>query len=350
MTERTMKKKMAKRKRQKMKVIGLAVMLVLIIVLSVVAFAMSKWGKMDRIKLGKDDIETNELSKETIKNMEGYTTLALFGLDNRSNGNFERGNSDTIIIASISNKTGEIKMLSVYRDTYLDLTDGTFNKANSAYNKGGPKQAVNMLNKNLDLHITDYVSVDFNALVDVIDMLGGIELEITEEEAVYINGYIDEIVSVTGKSSNHISAGTQLVDGTQATAYARIRYTTGWDYKRTERQRIVLGKIFEKVKQADLGTLNDMLDAVLPEVSTSLSLSEMMGMMKNVGKYNMGENAGFPFEKESADVGNVSYAVVAVDFLNNVKQLHEFLFDGENYTPSANVQQLSETMRNQTGY
>ena len=346
----TQKKKLTKRKRQKMKVIVLTVLVILILLLSGVAFAMSKWGKLERIKLEKGDIETNELSKETMKNMKDYTTLALFGLDNRSNGNFERGNSDTIMVASINNKTGEIKMVSVYRDTYLDMSDGSFNKANAAYNIGGPKQAVNMLNKNLDLHITDYVSVDFNALVDVIDMLGGIELEITEEEAVYINGYIDEIVSVTGKLSNHISAGTQVVDGTQATAYARIRYTTGWDYKRTERQRIVLSKIFEKVKHSDLGTLNGIMDAVLPEVSTSLSLTEMMGMLKDIGKYNMGESAGFPFEKESANVGNVSYAVVAVDFENNVKELHKFLFAGENYTPSATVQQLSETIRSKTGY
>ena len=345
---------MTKRKRQRMKILLLIFMIFLIIILAGVAFVTSfvtsKFQKMDRIELDHEVIQSNELTEETKKNMEGYRTLALFGLDNRSNGNFERGNSDTIIVASIHNKTGKISMISVYRDTYLDLGDGSFNKANAAYNKGGPAQAIKMLNKNFDLNITDYVSVDFNALVDVVDMLGGIELEVTEEEVGYLNGYVDEIVSVTGKQSSHISSGVQVLDGTQATAYARIRYTTGWDYKRTERQRIVLTKIFEKAKQSDISTLNKMLNEILPEVSTSLSTAELLSMIADIPKYNMGENAGFPFEKESADVGNVSYAVVPVNLQKNVTELHKFLFEGENYTPSATVVELSQTISAKSGY
>lgn len=343
------KKKLSKRKRQKYKVIGLIVLIIVILFLLVIAYVASKWNKMGRVSFDIGDLSINELSLGTEKAMENYTTLALFGLDNRSNGNFESGNSDSIIIVSINNKTGEIKMASVYRDSYLDIGDGNFNKANAAYNRGGPKQAISMLNKNLDLNITDYVSVDFNAVVDVVDAVGGIELEITEAEAQYINGYIDEIVSVTGKSSNHIGAGYQTVDGTQATAYARIRYTSGSDFKRTERQRLVISKVFEKAKQADLGTLNTILNSVLPEVSTSLEITEMLAMLPNVTKYNMGENIGFPYEHKTMDIGSVTYAEVPVNFLEGVTQLHQFLYSSETYEPSSAVIEIDATISNYTG-
>jgi LCP family protein required for cell wall assembly len=181
--------------------------------------------------------------------MKGYKTIALFGVDNRSNGNFKSGNSDTMILASINNKTGEIKMCSVYRDSYLDTGENAFAKANAAYEKGGPEQAVNMLNKNLDLNITDYVAVDFNAMVEVVDLLGGVEIDVNEEEALYVNGYGEEVTKVTGKTTKEIEPGLQTLDGVQATSYARILKGDGWDFKRTERQRLVLTKMFEKVKR-----------------------------------------------------------------------------------------------------
>lgn len=346
----TKRKKMTKRKRQKFKVIGLIILILLLLVLAVVAFGMSKWVKLDRITFEKKDIEINDLPEETERSMKGYTTLALFGLDNRSNGSFESGNSDTIIIVSINNDTGDIRMASVYRDTYLDIGEGSFNKANAAYNLGGPKKAINMLNRNLDLSITDYVSVDFNAVVKAVDAVGGIEIDVTEEEAHYINGYIDEVAQVTGTSSSHVGAGLQTLDGVQATAYARIRYTSGADFKRTERQRTVIAKVFEKAKHADILTLNGMIDTMLPEISTSLSLPEMLGMAASAGKYSMGENTGFPFERQTAHIGSITYAEVAVDFAANVTQLHAFLYGNENYVPSATVTELSASMRNQAGF
>lgn len=343
------KKKVSKRKRQKRKVIGLIVLILVLLLLLVVAFGFSKWNKMDRISFGMGELQFNDLSVETEESMEGYTTLALFGLDNRSNGNFQSGNSDTIIVVGINNQTGEIKMASVYRDSYLDIGEGNFNKANAAYNRGGPKQAINMLNRNLDLNITDYVSVDFNAVVDAVDAVGGIELEITEEEAVYINGYIDEVAEVTGKSSSHIGAGLQTVDGVQATSYARIRYTAGNDFRRTERQRTVITKVFEKAKSVDLLTLNRTIDTILPEISTSLSLTEALGLAADLGKYNMGENTGFPYQTKTMDIGSVTYAEVPVDFVESVKQLHQFLFADEDYSPSATVQELDAVLAGYTG-
>lgn len=315
------------------------------------AFSWSKYEKMGKIAIKDKDVKINNLEPETKKALEGYESIALFGLDNRSTGNFESGNSDTIIVVSISKETGEIKMASVYRDTYLDIDENNFRKANAAYANGGPKQAIEMLNKNLDLDITDYVSVDFSSLVDAIDLLGGIEIDIEEDEVGYMNDYITATNEITGHSSGQVSAGQGVhVDGVQATSYARIRYTEGWDYKRTERQRTVIMKMFEKAKQCDLLTLNKILDEMLPQISTSLSPTELLGLATGAGKYHMGENTGFPFDKESGSVGGQGDMVIPVNLENNVVQLHQFLYTNETYTPSQTVKDLSATIRANTGY
>lgn len=171
------KGKASRKKRQKRKIIIVAVVVLLALIMIPIAFSWSKYDKMGKVVINDKEVKINELTPETKKAMKGYTNIALFGLDNRSMGSLERGNSDTIIVVSINKDTGEIKMASVYRDTYLDIDENNFRKANAAYANGGPKQAIDMLNKNLDLDITDYVSVDFGALVEAVDLLGGIELD-----------------------------------------------------------------------------------------------------------------------------------------------------------------------------
>ena len=348
---RRKKKKTNRKKRQQRKIILAILAVILALIGLAAAYVWSKYGKMGRIDIKDKDVKINDLSVDTKKTLDGYDNIALFGLDNRSTGNFERGNSDTIIVVSISKKSGEIRMASVYRDSYLDIGDNTFRKANAAYANGGPKQAIEMLNKNLDLNITDYVSVDFSALVDAIDALGGIELDITAEEAEWLNGYIVETNEVTGHNSGPVSPGENVhVDGVQATSYARIRYV-GLDYQRTERQRTVITKMFEKAKQCDLMTLNALLDKMLPQISTSLSLTEMLGLAGNITKYHMGENTGFPFDKATpGNVGGAGDAVVPVNLAENVKQLHAFLYDNESYTPSETVQSVSAAIQSNTGY
>ncbi len=342
------KKRLSRRKRQRRKVILVVVTVLLALVFLVLAFAWSKYDKLGRVLIQEKDLTFNDLAPETEEAMKGYFNVAVFGLDNRSTGNFESGNSDAIIIASINRETKEIRMVSVYRDTYLDIGENSFHKANSAYANGGPRQAIDMLNKNLDLNITDYVSVDFSSVVEAIDLLGGIELDITEEEVGFMNDYIDTTNQITGHSSGHVSAGTGVhVDGVQATAYSRIRYTEGWDYKRTERQRTVITKMFEKAKQCDIMTLNSLLDEILPQVSTSLSATELLGLAKDATSYTMGENTGFPFDKQSVE--SMGYIVAPVDLENNVVQLHQFLYGNEVYTPSQTVKDISAAIRANTG-
>ncbi|MGN0482398.1 MAG: LCP family protein [Lachnospiraceae bacterium] len=338
-------RQMGAKKKKRKRVVRTILLVISLIILAVIAFAASKLSKVDRIKL--DNLETNDLSAGTIEKLSGYTTLALFGLDNRSNGNFESGNSDTIILASINNKTKEIKLASVYRDTYLDVGNDTFSKCNAAYQKGGPQQAINMLNRNLDLDIAGYVAVDWNALVKTIDLLGGVDIDLTEEEARLTQGYIDEISEQTGVQTTYPSAGPQTLDGVQATSYARIRYTAGWDYKRTERQRIVVNQIFEKAKSTNVMTLNKIIDEVFPMISTSLSNKEILSLASHIASYSMGDNTGFPFEKASDAAKD--YIVIPVNLDNNVAELHKFLYNEESYTVSTQVQALSDTIVNNLG-
>lgn len=346
------KRKTSRRKRQRRKIIIVVVIVLLALIMIPIAFSWSKYEKMGKVVINDKDVKINELSPETEKVMKDYENIALFGLDNRDMGSLERGNSDTIIVVSINKDSGEIKMASVYRDTYLDIDENKFRKANAAYANGGPKQAIDMLNKNLDLNITDYVSVDFSALVEAVDLLGGIDIDKLEpDEAKWLNAYVTDTVENTGYEEYvpPVSAGENVhLNGIQATAYARIRYV-GLDYGRTERQRTVITKMFEKAKQCDLLTLNKMMDQMLPQISTSLSPTELLSLASGVAKYHMGENTGFPFDKESGDVGSLGDMVIPLDLESNVIKLHQFLYSNEEYTPSQTVKDLSATIHANTG-
>ncbi len=335
-----------KRKRRRKRVVLLCVELFVLASLCVAGYAMLKLGK-----LNINILDQNKL--EVYKDTGPYTNIACFGLDSR-NGELEGGvQSDSIIIVSINNETNDVKLISVYRDTLLLQADGGYSKANSAYNRGGPEEAISLLNRNFDLDIRNYVSVNFNALVDVIDALGGLEIELTQEEAYYSNGYAAETSRVVGQEMVKIDevAGTQLLDGVHAVSYARIRYTTGNDFKRTERQREVLEKTMEKAKKADIFTLNKIVDKVFPQISTSLSITDMLGFVSNIMEYNVVETTGFPYAlttSEEVREHKGSY-VVPIDFVGNVTKLHQNIFAEDWYEPSNKVQQIHDDIIYLTG-
>lgn len=321
-------------------IIGGTVLTVLVV--GVVAGAVYLSGKMDRLDTETLDKSALEINNE-VERKEGYLNVALFGVDTRD-GNFEDGSrSDTIMIASLNQATGEVKICSVYRDTLLQQSDGTYNKANAAYSFGGAEGAVAMLNKNLDMDISHYVTVDFNALVDVIDDLGGIELDLTDEEVYWTNGYCNETSKVTGHKLEELThAGKQTLNGVQATSYCRIRYTTGDDYKRTERQRTVLEQIAKKAQKADLKTINKIINDVFDEVSTNFTLAEMLSYAKDFMSYKVGETTGFPFDLTTDTLGDIGSTVIPDGLADNVTQLHKFLYGSDiSYTPSSVVETIS---------
>ena len=237
----------------------------------------SKLAKIDTVELDADKLNISEEARER---GTGYLNVALFGVDSRDAELGEGTRSDTIMIASLNRETLEVKISSVYRDTLLQLNDGSLNKANSAYSFGGPEAAIAMLNENLDMDIEHYVTVNFNSLIDVIDAVGGVEIEVTEEEIPYINAYCMEIIDVTGVGSGGVSEpGLQTLNGVQATAYARIRYTSGDDFKRAERQRMVLTKVIEKLQGASLSQINKIIDKVFRRCPQTLLLQRSLIML-----------------------------------------------------------------------
>ncbi len=321
--------------------------LLLLVVFAAIAVVYSKIDKMDFKNLDPDKLSINEGYEydET-----GYLNVALFGLDKRENVEEMGTRSDTIIIASLNRETKEVKMSSVYRDTLLQMDDGTYNKANAAYAFGEEEEAVAMLNRNLDMDITHYVTVDFSAMVDMIDAVDGIDVEVTEEEIPYLNNYACEIIENTGVDTWGITEpGYQHLTGVQATAYARIRATEGDDYRRTERQRLVLTKIAEKAQAVSLSSLNMMIDRVLPKVRTNFTLPEILAYAKDVKKYTIGETLGFPFDLDTMYYGEAGDSVVPNNLEDNVKQLHEFLFGEDGYSPSSTVSEISDELVFVTG-
>ena len=323
------KKKVGKKQRRKRKLILFIVEVLVILILLVVFYVMSKLNKINNTgSLDAKKLNIN-IDSETQEVLDNYTNIAIFGIDNRNSGNYESGNSDCIMIASINDDTKEVKLVSVYRDSFLAVDDkDSLRKLNAAYAKGGPTGAVAALNKNLDLNITEYVSVDFNAVMEVVDALGGIELDITKEEASNMHIWIDEMNEVMGTHGKPVSGpGVQQVNGIQALAYCRDRMSGGDDFRRTERQRIVVGKIVEKAKQADILTLNDL-----------------------VKEYELADTQGWPFQLDTKMMEkSIGAVVVPTDLETNVDLLHRYLFDVEDYETTDKVKEISKAVSNRTG-
>lgn len=331
-----------KKDRRKIRQIILIILgIILLIFATVFAWGYNKIKKtVDKIP--KDTSQNEEIiNNEEIVTADGYKCFVIFGVDTRDNS-LKRGNTDTIILVSINNDTKDVKMASIYRDTYAYIPDVGYDKINSAYARDGYSLAISTININYDLDINKYVTVNFKVLVGIIDFLDGITLDIDDEELKYLNGYVKELNKINGTNIPPLkSAGTQNVNGTQATAYARIRYTAGGDFKRTERQRIVIDKIFQKTKKLSFTKLNTMVDTFLPMVYTNFNNKDIIDLLKSFFFYNIEEETGFPFEKDSHRYNKVSY-VFPIDLQENVKKLHLFLYDEADYIPSKNVKEYSE--------
>ena len=340
---------MSKPRKKRRKVLFILEIIVLLLFIGGLYVYGQISAKLDKIDIQETDLQEQDIvTNDQAPQMTGYTTYALFGLDHRSkNEKLNTENSDTIIIASINNDTKAVKLVSVYRDTLLNVKDDTYSKANAAYALGGPAQAVNMLNTNLDLNITDYVSIDFDALVTVVDCLGGLDIPLSYAEIIHMNNYCVETAEETGKSYTPVElpepkpedqeaiVGTYHLNGVQATSYCRIRYTASLDMGRTERQRRVIQMIVDKAKKAGLSTIFDIMDQVFPMVKTSVSKTEILKLIPAMIGYSIDETTGFPQDYKFATVkGSV---IVPTTLDSNVLKLHQFLYGNTNYTPTQDV-------------
>lgn len=363
-----MSAKKAKRRVKKRKIFLLIVeLIVLAVAVVALIFVIKTTNKKTGIKnfeLNSEDIKVSSEVKQSIEtndDLKKYTNIALFGVDVRdknanSNTLSKSTRTDTIMICSINNETKEIRLVSVYRDTYLNVGNDSYNKCNSAYARGGYEQAINMLNMNLDLYITDFVTVGFQGVINAVDAVGGVEIDVHDNEISYLNDYQASIYATEENPHKLISdytpvthSGLQTLNGQQALAYCRIRYI-GNDFQRTQRQRAVLEQIMKKAQRMNPAQLNQLTDEVFPLVATSFTSGELLEKVTNIAQYRIVESTGFPFDDGLATgmIGNKGSCVVPVDLTSNVTELHQFLYPEVEYTPSSSVISYSQKIHSDT--
>lgn len=326
---------------QKGVLIGLIV--VLIIAVGVGSYVLAKLGMIDRLH-----IDETELS---CVDVDGYINILLLGVDSRNMENIEGSGADAIMILSIKEETGEVKLMSVYRDTYLKFGDtDTYGKITDSNRGEGPAMVIKSLNQAMDLNINKFVVVNFGAVADLVNAVGGITVDVQEEEISELNKYTAQTAKNIGQKEYRLveKAGEQELEGVQAVSYGRIRKGVGDDFKRTERMRIVLGKVFEKLKTMSIGELNKLLDTMLPHVKTNLSNSDMLGLATRLVDFNIKSGKGWPYEVTGGFINGVSY-VFPDNLAENTIKLHQEMFGQKDYKPSETVQAISDTISSNIG-
>ncbi|MBO4838966.1 MAG: LCP family protein [Lachnospiraceae bacterium] len=297
---------------------------------------------------------TNPLPRRAVEAQEGYDTIVCFGVDARNTTDLLRNTQgDVIIVMTINKETGEIRMSSVYRDFFFEFAAGQYCKLTDAYNRYGAEQVVAGLNRNLDLNITHFVVVNWAAVVDLVDMVGGIDLEVTAAEAEELDGLIYEIEEAVKKQTTtknwDYEPGIKHMDGVYAVAYSRIRKNTGSDYARTERQRkvinVVLDKIKEMVRRGEIFKVMQIVETLSTHIKTNMETSEIVSYATGASRYSISETVGFPMSPKEDPAG--SWALLSLDYIGDVQYLHKLLYDLDDYEPSDNIIQLAETHRYQ---
>ena len=326
---------MAKKKGRKLKAFGIAVLVLVVLLVIIIGgtfwFVSSKLGKMQQVDLNENDLN---VSATVAENLSNFRNIAIFGIDSRED-TYSKGNrSDCIIIASMNNDTKEVKLVSVYRDTYVQIEGYGLDKITHAYSYGGAPLAIKTLNTNFDLNITEFVTVNFDAVKEIVDDIGGISMNITTEEVSHIPGLT--------------SAGTYNLTGEQALAYARIRYAEGGDYKRTERMRDVLTAVVNKVKTFNISELNRFVDDVLPRVYTNITSADVFSLLPSATSVKITDSIGWPYETRGITLDR--WYGVPVTLESNVTRLHQEVFAENEYQPSDTVKQISQQIINKTGY
>lgn len=329
--------------------VEIVIMILLVVILSTVVMPATRVGKVNL----DDELLFENMNSGVAESthMKGYLNIALFGVDS-TRGELSRATrSDSIIIASINNESGEIRLVSVYRDTFLNQGNDKYGKCNAAYAKGGPERAISMLNMNMDLSITDFITIGFGGLTDVVNALGGITINVEEEAVQHMNNYQLTMARDMGIKYDPVTiGGPQVLDGLQATAYSRVRYIAGNDFARAAHQREVIMATLEKAKTANVAKLQEIAEKVFEETYTSLDLSEILALLTNIAHYNVVAQDGFP-QMDLMTTGNIGQdgsCVVPSDLTDNVEWLHHFLFDDDAYTVTPDVRSYSDEIRELT--
>lgn len=392
---------MAKKKKSKVKLLVFAIEIVFILIMLAVLWFVTRISDKGPIVVPPFNVKEIGIADEILQaredgssQMAGYMNIALFGVDALNEKQFQKLQanekdgegmkstgirSDSTMIASINLETGDIKLVSVYRDTYLRTGEdkngnNIFQKCNAAFSIGGPKQAITMLNMNLDLDIEKFVAVSYGGVIELIDALGGVWIDVDKSELNYINDYQISIVAswkygkqltddtdpsvfkIVKKGEDYTpvtETGYQLLNGLQATAYCRIRYTAGSDYKRAERQREVLTAIETQAKalaKKNPAELTKIFNAVIDNVCTNIEVKDMLVLLEKILDYQIVAQDGFPQAdlRISKKLGAKGDCVIPRDLEANVVWLHKFLFEEEDYEVTKTVKGFNQQIKDET--
>ncbi len=339
-----------KKKGKKLKIIAAVILEIITLSLIIVVGTVIRISKKTQVvEYDEKYIRNENITKGKLEIFKGYQTIAVFGLDSR-NGNVGKGNnSDVIMIVNINRDNGEVKLMSIYRDTFLNISDNNgYGKINAAYSRGGPERAIKAINKNFDLDIKNFFTFNWKAVAMGIEAVGGVDINVTEAEFKYLNPYIWDTGRHLGITDEYIryflvpSAGMNHLNGIQAVAYARIRFSDN-DFRRTERQKEVVMQCFEKAKKLDLGKVKGIVDTVLPEVAYNYNWTELLSLINNIGSYKIVDSIGVPEVNDMVMemMGQYGSCVVPNTLVTVVKKIHNVLYGDEDYTPSSAVQTYS---------
>lgn len=296
----------------------------------VATYGLTMLGKINKVDLNEDNLGIDKDIDAKLSKYDGITNIALFGID-ATDGN--AGRSDAIMIATVDKIHNKLKLTSIMRDSYVDIQGHGKDKINHAYAFGGHELALKTLNENFDLNLKDFATVNFSSLPKIIDSVGGLELNIRQDEINAnpgINDHIKDLNRLSHADCPLISSpGIQHVNGTQALAYCRIRYTAGGDGERTERQRIVLSKLFEKFTNISPTKYPTILNELMPMITTSLSSSEILNLAKIVASMGDSGLEQERYPKDEYSKGEMIHGVYYLTFDKEatVKQIHDYIFE-----------------------
>ena len=295
-------------------------------------------------------IEENDLS---CTDVEGYVNIVLLGVDSRSmkKSALKAANTDAIIVVSMNEKTKEVNVTSVFRDTYLKMGDtSTYEKINAAYYFGGAKMCMQSLNQAMDLNIKKYVLFNFKMVADLVDAVGGIKVDVKEREIDELNKYTKETAKHIGqkKYKKVKKPGRQKLEGVQAVAYGRIRKGVGDDFRRTSRMRTVIKKVTSKLKNKNLFQLKKIMELCLDDCKTNLSKNDLIGFAQRMHSVDFQGSIAYPYTVKTGMLNGRSY-VFPGDLEDSARRLHKDLFDDDEYEPSDKLLNISNYIKSQVG-
>lgn len=303
-------KKLSKRKKVIMYSIGAILLILILSTLGGYLYINNMLNKVETISVNKDEIGIKPEIEESFKEIRN---IALLGIDSRDESNI--GRSDSIMILTLDGLHKKIKLTSIMRDSYVDIDGYGLDKINHAYAFGGAELALKTLNENFDLNISEVMAVNFSSLSQIIDKVGGVNINITEEEVSHIQGIE--------------TSGDYLLNGKQALAYSRIRYATGGDYKRTERQRTVVQAVLNTIKDKNISEYPSLINEFLPLVETNMTSNDMIKLGTNFATLRSSGLQQDRFPRDDQGVGETIDGVYYLTFNRDEMRnsVHNYIFE-----------------------